>query len=76
LRVLDEILTVLRNGEWRDKEKVARQVGLDDFRASLSFWFLAEFGFIEVEGGNVKLSSEFLAFFHNNNNGTSTQIHS
>jgi len=37
MRELEEILAVLKDGGWHDKEKVARQVELDDFRARVFF---------------------------------------
>ena len=61
-----EALSCFENGGWCNLEELARQVKLTEFKASIIFEFLAEYGFIELDEKGVKgkLSPPYQSFLN------------
>ena len=49
MKVIDEILAALEDGQWHSIEDVQRQVKLDPENVGLIWKFLEEYGFVEVD---------------------------
>lgn len=64
LLVVDEILELLRNGEWHGLGELADKSGVGERKVGLVADFLCGFGFLECDRkiGRVRLSRELLVF--------------
>jgi len=58
------VLSCFENGGWYNREELARQVKLDEFKVAIIFEFLAEYGFIELDEKGIKgrLSPRYQTF--------------
>lgn len=64
LLVVDEVLALLRNGEWHGLSELADRSGLGRRKVELVVDFLCGFDFLECDrkDGRVRLSRQLLAF--------------
>jgi len=64
LLAIDEILDLLKNGEWHGIKEIADKVQLREFKAELITSFLAEYDFLELDKKErkIKLSPQMLLF--------------
>jgi len=64
MSVIDEILWLLKDGEWHDLEEIAKKRALPKNKAELAFRFLAEYDFIQLNKNTkkVKLHPSTLEF--------------
>lgn len=62
--VIDEILNVLKNGEWHGLVEISEKTGLNGLKVKLVTNFLAEYNFIELDAKEkrTRLTSELLNF--------------
>ena len=54
LSAIDEILCLLKDGDWHDLEEIIEKCSLTKIRAKIAVAFLREFDFIQVEGNEPK----------------------
>ena len=54
LSAIDEILRLLKDGDWHDLEEIIEKCSLTKIRAKIAVAFLREFDFIQVEGNEPK----------------------
>lgn len=47
--IIDNILELLKNGEWHDLEEISKRTRLDKFKVELLTNFLAEYNFVELD---------------------------
>jgi len=64
LLAIDEILDLLKNGEWHGVKEIADRVQLRELKVELITGFLAEYDFLEVDKKEkrIKLSPHMLLF--------------
>lgn len=64
MSAIDEVLWLLKDGEWHDLEDITERVALPKFKAEIVFSFLAEYGFIQLNKNirRVKLQPSMLEF--------------
>jgi len=64
LLAIDNILEVLRNGEWHELKEIADKTRLHEFKVEIVTSFLAEYDFLELDkkGRKIKLSPQLLLF--------------
>ena len=66
MSAIDEILWLLRDGEWHDLKEITEKIALPKFKAEIAVSFLWEYDFIELKE-NVRiiqdLGIEILGFF-------------
>jgi hypothetical protein len=67
MSVIDEILWLLRDGEWHDLEEIKEFVSLPKFKVEIAVNFLGEYDFIQVneKAGKVRLQPSILEFIKN-----------
>jgi len=61
---IDEILSMLQNGEWHRLKEIADKTRLHEFKVELITSFLAEYDFLEFDKKEkkIKLSPQLLLF--------------
>ena len=61
---IDEILDLLKNGEWHGVKEIADKTRLHEFKVELITSFLAQYDFLEFEKKEkkIKLSPQLLLF--------------
>jgi len=61
---IDEILELLKNGEWHELKQIAKEAQLQEFKVELITSFLAEYDFLEFDKKEkkIKLSPQLLHF--------------
>jgi DNA-binding IclR family transcriptional regulator len=66
MSVIDDILFMLRNGDWCDLKDIAQKIAVPPTKALLIFDFLAEFDFIHLNKNTkrVKLQLPLLKFMN------------
>jgi hypothetical protein len=64
LWVIDEILTLLRDGKWHDLNEIAKKCSTNELRLKIITSFLSEYDFIKLDkkGRKAKLHSLMLEF--------------
>jgi len=64
MSAIDEILWVLKDGEWHDLKEITRKVALPETKAEMVIGFLGEFNFIQLNGNikRAKLQNSMLKF--------------
>jgi len=64
LLAMDQILEVLRNGEWHELKEVSAKSRLQESKVELVTSFLAEYDFLKFDKKNnrIKLSPQLLQF--------------
>jgi len=64
LLAVDEILELLKNGEWHGLREIADKTQLREFKVELITSFLAEYDFLEFnkKEKKIKLSPQLLLF--------------
>ena len=64
LLAIDEILDLLKNGEWHGIEEVADKIRLHNSKVELITSFLAEYDFLQFDKKErkIKLSPQLLVF--------------
>jgi len=64
MSAIDEILWVLKDGEWHDLKEITRKVALPETKAEMVISFLGEFNFIQLNGNikRAKLQNSMLKF--------------
>ena len=67
LLAIDEILELLRNGEWHELKEIVDKTQLHEFKVELITSFLAEYDFLEFDKKEkkIKLSPQLLVFLKN-----------
>ena len=62
---IDEILWLLKDGEWHDLKEIAEKVALPQDKVEMVASFLAEYDFIQLNENNkqAKLKPTILEFF-------------
>ena len=62
---IDEILWLLKDGEWHDLKEIAEKVALPQDKVEMVASFLAEYDFIQLKENNkqAKLKPTILEFF-------------
>jgi len=63
--VTDEILQLLRDGEWHDLRDIGKKCSKPEYKVEITISFLSEYGFIEVnkKGRKTRLRPLMLEFF-------------
>lgn len=66
LWVIDEILTLLKDGKWHDLRETTEEISLDQLKVEITISFLSEYGFVELDkrGRKVKLRPLMLDFIN------------
>jgi hypothetical protein len=66
LWVIDEILTLLRDGKWHDLNEIAKKCSTNELRLKIITNFLSEYDFIKLDkkGRKAKLHSLMLEFIN------------
>ncbi len=61
---IDEILALLKNGEWHELREIVDKTQLREFKVELVSSLLAEYGFLEYDKKEkkIKLSPQLLLF--------------
>ena len=61
---IDEVLWLLKDGEWHDLKEITRKVALPETKAEMVISFLGEFNFIQLNGNikRAKLQNSMLKF--------------
>jgi len=54
LWVTDEILWLLKDGEWHELREIVKKCSLPESKVEMTVSFLSEYGFIEVNKGGRK----------------------
>jgi predicted transcriptional regulator len=64
--VIDEILTVLKDGNWHDLHEIAKKCSTNELRLKIITSFLSEYDFIKLDkkGRKAKLHSLMLEFIN------------
>jgi DNA-binding IclR family transcriptional regulator len=64
MSAIDEILCLLKDGEWHDFEEITKKVDLPKFKAEIAVSFLEEYDFIQLNENirRVKLQPSILKF--------------
>jgi len=64
LLAIDEILELLRNGEWHELKEIVDETQLHEFKVELITSFLAEYDFLDYNKREkkIKLSPQMLLF--------------
>jgi len=64
MSAIDEILCLLKDGEWHDLKEITEKVALPKFKAEMAVSFLGEYDFIQLNEniGRVKLQPSILKF--------------
>jgi hypothetical protein len=64
MSAIDEILWLLKDGEWHDLNEITKKVALPKFKAEIAINFLGEYGFIQINENvkRVKLQLAMLEF--------------
>lgn len=56
MSLIDQILELLRNGEWHEIKEITGKTKLDESKVGLIMNFLAKYGFIELDTREKKTS--------------------
>ena len=66
MSVIDDILLLLKDGEWHDLQEIAEKVALSHTKTEVVFSFLAEYDFVQLNENTkeVKLQSPLLKFIN------------
>lgn len=64
MSAIDEILWLLKDGEWHDLKEITKKVALPKFKAEIAVNFLGEYDFIQLNENvkRVKLQPSMLEF--------------
>lgn len=64
---IDEILWLLRNGEWHDLKEITENIELSEFKVEIAVSFLWEYGFIQLneKARKIRLQPSMLEFVKN-----------
>jgi len=64
MSAIDEILWLLKDGEWHDLKEITKKVALPETKAEMVISFLGEFNFIQLNGNikRAKLQNSMLKF--------------
>jgi DNA-binding IclR family transcriptional regulator len=64
LLAIDQILKLLKNGEWHGLKEIAEKIGLQEFKVEVITSFLAEYNFLNFnkKENKIKISPELLFF--------------
>jgi len=67
LLAIDEILELLKNGQWHELKEIADKTNLQGFRAELISNFLAEYDFLEFDKKEkkIRLTPQLQLFLRN-----------
>lgn len=65
MRVTDEILQLLRDGNWHDLRDIAKKCSKPESKVEITISFLSEYDFVEVnrKGRKTRLRPLMLEFF-------------
>jgi len=65
LLAVDQILELLKNGEWHGLNEVAEKTGLQKLKVEVITNFLAEYNFLKLskQEKKIKMTPELLLFF-------------
>ena len=66
MSTVDEILWLLKDGEWHDLEEIAEKAEISKFKTEMVLSFLGEYDFIQINKDHkkVKLKPSILEFFN------------
>ena len=66
MSAIDEILWLLRNGEWHDLQEISENVALSKFKVEIAFDFLLEYNFIQLKekARRIRLQPSILEFIN------------
>jgi len=64
MSAIDEILCLLKDGEWHDLKEITKKVALPKFKAEMAVSFLGEYDFIQLNENirRVKLQPSMFEF--------------
>ncbi|MHC3128629.1 MAG: hypothetical protein IBV52_00940 [Candidatus Bathyarchaeota archaeon] len=64
MSTIDEILCLLKDGEWHDLKEITKKVALPKYKAEMAVSFLGEYDFIQLNENirRVKLQPLILKF--------------
>jgi hypothetical protein len=64
MSAIDEILCLLKDGEWHDVKEITKNVALPKFKAEIAVSFLGEYDFIQLNKKvrRIKLQPSILKF--------------
>jgi len=65
MSTIDEILWLLKDGEWHDLEEIAEKAEITKVKAEMVVNFLSEYDFVQVNKSleKVKLKQSIIEFF-------------
>jgi len=66
MSVIDEILWLLRDGEWHDLKEIRENIELSKFKVEIAVNFLGEYDFIQLntKAGRIRLQPSILDFIN------------
>ena len=65
MSTIDEILWLLKDGNWHDLEEIAEKAEIPKVKAEMVLSFLNEYDFIQTKDlGKVKIKPSILEFFN------------
>jgi DNA-binding transcriptional regulator GbsR (MarR family) len=66
MSVIDEVLWLLRDGEWHDVKEIRENVSLSKFRVEMVVNFLEEYNFVQLDMkvGRIRLQPSILEFIN------------
>ena len=64
MSTIDEILCLLKDGEWHDLKEITKKVALPKFKTELAISFLGEYDFIQLNENirRIRLQPSILKF--------------
>lgn len=67
MSVIDEILWLLRDGEWHNLDEIIEYISMSEFKVEIAVNFLGEYDFIQVDekAKKVRLQPSILEFVKN-----------
>jgi hypothetical protein len=67
MSVIDEILWLLRDGEWHDLKEITENVAWSKFKVKIAINFLGEYDFIQLnkKEEKIRLQPSILKFLEN-----------
>jgi hypothetical protein len=60
---IDEILQLLKDGEWHSTQEIAQKTALPEHKIKTAFEFLSEYNFVQLNENSAKLNAAIIAFF-------------
>ena len=59
---IDEILMLLKDGEWHSTQEIAKKTALPESKVKTAFEFLGEYNFVQLDKNSAKLGTSIMTF--------------